>query len=170
VHNSDGRSPWRNATRIMVASRCPWRPRLRAASLRSSTSLTVRYSRGRRFRLTIRRGGTVPFAAIGACRRLPFLPLFFRVLDRMTVQRRGSLVSVVTPAGQRSAIRASRPLLGESCYEHIPGYRVCAVAMGQTRRPRCKKGRGKLVAWRDATRSHAPQSAVTCCPYGGSEG
>jgi hypothetical protein len=35
--------------------------------------------------------------------------------------------------------------------------------------PRCKKGRGKLAPRRDATRSHAPQSAVACCPYSGSE-
>jgi hypothetical protein len=47
--------------------------------------LTVRYSRGRRVSLGIRRGGTVPFTAIGARRRLPFLSLFFRSLDRITV-------------------------------------------------------------------------------------
>jgi hypothetical protein len=45
----------------------------------------LRYSRGRRFRLVTRRGGIVPFTAIGARRRLPFLALFFRFLDRMTV-------------------------------------------------------------------------------------
>jgi hypothetical protein len=39
----------------------------------------------------------------------------------------------------------------------------------KTRRPGCKKGRGKLAPRRDATRSNAPQSAVACCPYSGSE-
>jgi hypothetical protein len=85
AHTSAGRSPCRNAMRIIVASRCPWRPRLRATSMSSPTSLTVRYSRGRRVALDTRRGGTVPFTAIGVRRRLPLLPLCFLVLDRMTV-------------------------------------------------------------------------------------
>jgi hypothetical protein len=42
-------------------------------------------------------------------------------------------------------------------------------AAASSRRPRCKKGRGKLAPPRDATRSHAPQATVGCCPYSGSE-
>jgi hypothetical protein len=43
-HNSAARNPWRYATRSMVASRWPYRPRSRAVSISRSTSLTVRYS------------------------------------------------------------------------------------------------------------------------------
>jgi hypothetical protein len=85
AHASAGRSPCRNPMSIIVASRCPYRPRLCAVSMSSSTSLTVRYSRGRRAVLQTRRGGTVLFTAIGARRRPPFLPLCFLVQDRMTV-------------------------------------------------------------------------------------
>jgi hypothetical protein len=46
-HNSTARSPCRYATRIRVASRCPWRP-LRAVLISVSTSDGVRYSRGRK--------------------------------------------------------------------------------------------------------------------------
>jgi hypothetical protein len=35
--------------------------------------------------------------------------------------------------------------------------------------PRCKKDRSKLAPQQDATRSNAPQSAVACFSYGGSE-
>src|SRR5271168_560050 len=38
-----------------------------------------------------------------------------------------------------------------------------------SRLPHCKIGRRRLAPRRDATRSHAPQSAVACCPYSGSE-
>jgi hypothetical protein len=63
VRTSAGRSPCRNATRIIVISRCPYRPRFRAVPTSSSTSLTVRYSRGLRLTFTTRRGGPVPFTA-----------------------------------------------------------------------------------------------------------
>jgi hypothetical protein len=44
--SSDARSPCLKATRIMVASRCPYRL-LAAAFIRRSTSRSVRYSRTR---------------------------------------------------------------------------------------------------------------------------
>jgi hypothetical protein len=40
-----------------VASRCPWRPLFRAASIKASTSWGRRYSRGRRSVFFIRLGG-----------------------------------------------------------------------------------------------------------------
>ena len=47
------------ATRIMVASRCPYRF-CRAAVIRRSASLAGRYARGRRWAWGTGRGGTVP--------------------------------------------------------------------------------------------------------------
>jgi len=51
--------PVRNRYHRRVAP--PYRPCSRAAVVRSPTSLTVGYSRGRRLLYAIRRGGTVPF-------------------------------------------------------------------------------------------------------------
>jgi hypothetical protein len=77
--------PCRYATKIIVASRCPYRPRSRAAFRSSSTSLGVRYSRGRRAALICRRGGTVPFSMFGSGRRRIGFVLEMRKLGSMTV-------------------------------------------------------------------------------------
>jgi hypothetical protein len=49
------------------------------------TSLTVRYSRGRRFAFKRRRGGTVPFTRFGARFRLPRFAAEIRVFTKGTV-------------------------------------------------------------------------------------
>jgi hypothetical protein len=49
---------------------CPYRPRSRAVLISNSTSLPVRYSRGRRLLYGIKRGGTVPFSVLGLPLRL----------------------------------------------------------------------------------------------------
>src|SRR6266496_229166 len=60
--------------KTIVASRCPYRPRSRAAFRSSSTSFGVRYrySRGRRAELSCRGGGTVPFSSWHRSRRAGF--------------------------------------------------------------------------------------------------
>jgi hypothetical protein len=69
-----------------------WGPRLdyiltNAVRAVSMSSLTVRYSRGRRVALRTRRDGTVPFTAIGLRRRPRLLPFCFLVLDRIAVRK-----------------------------------------------------------------------------------
>src|SRR5664280_2929236 len=71
--------------RIIVASRCPYLPRNRAPSMSFSTSLTVRYSRGRRFAFKSRRGGTVPFTVLGAGLLLLLFVAEIRVFTKGTV-------------------------------------------------------------------------------------
>lgn len=60
-HSSNTASPtrraWRYMVRISVASRCPLRPKDRAAVISRSISGAVRYSRTRRRRFSTRRGG-----------------------------------------------------------------------------------------------------------------
>src|SRR6516165_9540842 len=53
---------------MAVASRCPYRECLRAASWRRSTSFGVRYSRSRRSALRGRRGVTVRFTMVEGVR------------------------------------------------------------------------------------------------------
>jgi hypothetical protein len=62
--SSAARRPCRYASKIAQASRSPFRPRLRAASIRRSTSVSVKYSRGR-YAAFGRRSGSVRFAVVG---------------------------------------------------------------------------------------------------------
>jgi hypothetical protein len=89
--------------KIIVASRCPYRPCSRAAFRSSSTSLGVRYSRGRRAALICRRGGTVPFSMFGSGRRRVGFVLEMRELGSMTVP-------LMTSSGQFESITCAREL------------------------------------------------------------
>src|SRR5262249_33987843 len=62
--SSLARSPWRQAIRIAVAARGPYREYLRAASLRRPTSFGVRYSRSLRSPFGGRRGVSVLFTVV----------------------------------------------------------------------------------------------------------
>ncbi len=65
--------------------RIGYRPRERAPSMSFSTSLAVRYSRGRRFAFKSRRGGTVPFTVFGAALRFLLFAADIRVFTKGTV-------------------------------------------------------------------------------------
>ena len=60
-------------------------PRERAPSTNFPTSVTVRYSRGRRFAFKSRRGGTVPLTVFGAGLRLLLFAAEIRVFTKGTV-------------------------------------------------------------------------------------
>ena len=141
-------SPCRKASRIMVASRCPWRLSP-AAFIRRSTSRSLRYSVVRQLAFGSRPRATVLFWTVGVLATGDVLITYFLVSIFATVTIRG-ILRTVTMATDQEAPAGRRPTPATA--RSTPDGRLGTITMGfdarsvsEFREPKCLERRPQAV-------------------------